>query len=665
MPYFVGQELLDVANLSYEESQKAKKINKEEYTVPDIDGNTGNLHSIWRDEEIEKWCEAPAVKQVVLVKKRGHGFGPLKGKSLSKSCRQEGKINFSCIADPCCYYPKTDSDSDCSFTTEELLKGLLRQVLDKDKVMKNFSEKGELYKLMLMKENFFTSYIENAERTPDKVLLRIDENTLTYSEFIERTAEIGYGLQKLGIKPNDKIGLILPNSIEWYLFFWASIRIGAQPVPIDPQSGVMELSKLIPATMSKICIAAKQYRNNVILNVLKEIVPEKCTVDRIICFADENELSENEVFLSADKFFADFCTDKCGLYEPEENHIMSLACTSGSTGTPKVLAVPYDGFYVSQVDMGSYLGFTSDDVMMIGMTLYHQGGFGMGLQMTVKGGTVLYQPQFNPITFLETVQKYHITVVQLTSTLAKVLLSTPDFDSYDLSSVKVCYFAGEVLPQDLADIFVKKLNIRVINVIGSSETATMVVWDSDRDSDVDPSDFRDLPFTAVRVINGDLSEVETDETGELCIHTDAIITEYFGNPELSKEKILTNKSGRWFCTGDLVKKLPDGRVRFAGRSKRIIKRGGNLVHAEEVESTLLTYPKVEAIAVTAEDHPVIGQQIVAYIQTVGGEKVTRGELARYFDGKLSAYKLPDKVIIVEEIPKDIGKIQFKYLREKK
>lgn len=517
-----------------------------------------------------------------------------------------------------------------------------------------------------MNRNFFTSFKENAELTPDKVLLRIDDRTLTYSEFMEKTAVIGYGLQKSGIGVNDKVGLILPNSIEWYLFFWSSVRIGAQPVPIDPQSGVFELSGLLPSAEIKICISAEHYRNNNIIKALKELVPSQYKVNRVVCLADSDKIPENDVFISADEFLENICTGVCDIYEPDENHTMSLACTSGSTGTPKILAVPYNGFYVSQDDMGNYLNFNADDVMMLGMTLYHQGGFGMGLQATIKGGTVLYQPQFNPITFLETVQKYHVTVIQLTSTLAKVLLSTPDFNKYDLSHVKVCYFAGEVLPKELADIFVKRLNIRVINVIGSSETATMVVWDSDRDGDVDPSDFRDLPFTQFRVINEDYSDVEADGTGELCIRTDAVITEYFGNPELSAEKILTDENGmRWFCTGDLVTKLPDGRIRFAGRSKRIIKRGGNLVHAEEVESALLTHPQVSAVAVTAENHPVIGQQIVAYIQPSDDRKLTRGEIARYFDGRLSAYKIPDKIVLVEEIPKDIGKIQFKYLRKKK
>lgn len=515
-----------------------------------------------------------------------------------------------------------------------------------------------------MQQNFFLKYKENAEKTPDKVLLRIDDKELTYSDFMAKTAVISSGMRNLGIGVDDKVGIIMPNSIEWYLVFWSAVRIGAQPVPIDPQSGVLELSRLIPATTSKICFAAEKYRNNNILGALTEMDREKLTVSKVVCFADDEKLPD-DLFISEKKFMADFTDGYSEIYVPSDDHIMSLACTSGSTGTPKMLSVPYYGFYQAADDMGAYLEFGENEVMMLGMTLYHQGGFGMGLQTTVKGGTVMYQPQFNPVTFLETVQKYHVSVIQLTSTLAKVLLSTPDFDKYDLSSVKACYFAGEVLPKDLADVFVNRLHIRVINVIGSSETATMVVWDSDCDGEYDPSDFRKLPFTDFRVIDAYKNDVEGDEVGELCIKTTAVITDYFGNPELSADKIITDAEGnRWFCTGDLVKRTETGRVRFAGRSKRIIKRGGNLVHAEEVEACLLTYSKVAAAAVTAEDHPVIGQQIVAYVQPSGDFKVTRGEIARYFDGKLSAYKLPDKVINVTEIPKDVGKIQFKYLREK-
>ncbi len=516
-----------------------------------------------------------------------------------------------------------------------------------------------------MSKNFFDYYSKYAQETPDKVLLRIDDNTLTYSEFMEKTALFGSALKKLGIGENDKVGLVMPNSIEWFIAFWSAVRIGAQPVPMDPQSGSLELSRLIPATTVKVIFAFEKYKANSILGAVSALVPEKISLTKVICFADENALPKDDCYITADKFVAEYGEKECEIFQPEYLHTMSLACTSGSTGTPKILSVPSGGFLSTQKDMGDYLEFTSDDVMMLGMTLYHQGGFGMGQQMALKGGTMMYQPQFNPVEFLETVQKYKVNVIQLTSTLAKVLLSTPDFDKYDLSSVRACYFAGEVLPKEIADIFVEKLGIRVINVIGSSETCTMVVWDSARDAGTDPSDFRKLSFTDVRVIDAQHNDVAEGEIGELCVYTDGVITDYFGNPELSAEKILTDDQGRrWFCTGDLVNKLPNGIVRFAGRSKRIIKRGGNLVHAEEVEACLLTHPKIAAAAVTDEPHPVIGQQIVAYIQPKGDEKVTRGELARYFDGKLSAYKVPDKVVLVEEIPKDIGKIQFKYLRKK-
>ena len=516
-----------------------------------------------------------------------------------------------------------------------------------------------------MSANFFDFYSKYAQETPDKVLLRIDENTLTYKEFMEKTAVFASGMKKLGIGEDDKVGICMPNSIEWYIVFWSAVRIGAQPVPMDPQSGSLELSRLIPATTSKVMFISEKYRTNNIIAAIEALVPEKIALGKVVCFAPEEAVPANETYISAEGFVKGFCGSECDIYQPDHLHTISLACTSGSTGTPKILSVPSGGFLSTQEEMGTHLGFTADDVMMLGMTLYHQGGFGMGLQMALKGGTVMYQPQFNPIDFLETVQKYRINIIQLTSTLAKVLLSTPDFDKYDLSSVRICYFAGEVLPKEIADVFVEKLGIRVINIIGSSETCTMVVWDSDIDQGTDPSDFRKLSFTDFRVIDQNRNDVPEGEVGELCVYTDGVILNYFGNPELSAEKILTDDQGRrWFCTGDLVNKLPNGIVRFAGRSKRIIKRGGNLVHAEEVEACLLTHPKIAAAAVTDEPHPIIGQQIVAYIQPKGDERITRGELAKYFDGKLSAYKVPDKVVLVEEIPKDIGKIQFKYLRKK-
>jgi fatty-acyl-CoA synthase len=338
------------------------------------------------------------------------------------------------------------------------------------------------------------------------------------------------------------------------------------------------------------------------------------------------------------------------------------ACTSGSTGNPKIIAVPNTGFVQSQKDMADYLGFTESDVMLLGMPLYHQGGFGIGLQMILNGGTVFYEPQFDPEKFLHIIQEEKVTVLQLTATLAKILLTVPDFDVHDISSLRVVYFAGEKLPLQIAKEFFEKRGIRVVNVIGSTETATMVIWDSDYDRSVDVNDFRALKFTEFRILNDEFQEVRTGETGPIYINTSALLKEYVCNKDETSRRICYFDNKKWFNTGDLGMKLPDNRVRFIGRIKRVIKRGSNLVCPEENEAFLLTHPHIAAVAVTGEIHELFGEMIVAYIQPKEGYTLNRGNIVKFCQGKLAAYKIPDKVIITNEIPHDIGKLQFKYLK---
>lgn len=511
----------------------------------------------------------------------------------------------------------------------------------------------------MRKKNFYQLIGDYAAKRPEKPLLTVDNQTITYEQFIEQTSKMAQSLSSFGVKEDTKVGLILSNSIAWYELFWGAIRIGAQPVPIDPQSGELELERLLSCADITICFMEKQYRNNHICEVVSKVQKKVPNVKQFVYLGGEQQIESSFIpykeFLEAGmgKVLSD-------VYESDDRHVMSLACTSGSTENPKVLSVPYVGFYDAIMDMADYLGFCSDDTMMVGMPLYHQGGFGMGLQVVVKGGSVIYQPQFEPIRFLETVERYKVTAIQLTSTLAKILISNSKFYEYDLSNIRICYFAGEVLPKEIAQIFVEKLGIRVINVIGSSETATMVVWDSDKDYDVDPSDFSELPFTKVHIWNSEKNETDI---GELCIYTTAVIFNYYKNEQATSQTVVDIDGKRCFRTGDMVERLPDGRFHFLGRCKRIIKRGANLVHAEEVEGYMLTHPLIESVAVIAEAHPVYGEQIVAYIKTVGNKMLTRNDVAKYFQGKFSAYKIPDKVIVTEELPHDIGKIQFKYIRK--
>lgn len=512
-----------------------------------------------------------------------------------------------------------------------------------------------------LSENLYTVFQRHAQATPEKTLLVVEEETIQYGEFVAETETLARALLAAGVKAGDKVGLILPNSGLWYKLYWAAVRIGAQPTPFDPQIGAWEMARLLGLTGVTVCFAAARYRQNAILDNLLIARQDAPALTHIIV----TDAPGGDGVLS----FAQFLSLAAAVPpEPpvcpvDATSALMLACTSGSTGNPKVIVVPHQGFRQSQQDMADTLDFGPDDVMLLGMPLYHQGGFGMGLQMVLNGGTVFYQPTFEPVKFLKLIEQYRITVLQLTATLAKIILSVPDFERYDLSSVRMAYFAGEVLPMAVARVFFEKLGIRVVNIIGSTETTTMVIWDSLFDAEVDVNHFRPLPFTALKILDDDYQEVPAGAVGTIFIHTDGLLTEYFRNEAETAFRLHRWEGRMWFNTGDLGQRCPDGRVRFAGRAKRIIKRGSNLIYAEEIESFLLTHPDIEAVAVTGESHELIGEQVVAHIQPCQGCAFTRRDLIQFCQGRLAAYKIPDRIVIVSAIPKDIGKVQFKYLKK--
>jgi acyl-CoA synthetase (AMP-forming)/AMP-acid ligase II len=511
----------------------------------------------------------------------------------------------------------------------------------------------------LSNTNLYTVFQNHASVTPEKTLLVVEDETIRYGEFVAETETIARALLALGVEPGHKVGLILPNSGLWYKIYWAAVRIGAQPVPFDPQIGEWEMARLLGLTEVRVCFAATRYRQNSILENLLVARQEVPTLEHIIV-ADAP--AGDEIF-PFDQFLqmASAPSSEVPICPVDEASVLMLACTSGSTGNPKVIVVPHQGFRWSQQDMADVLDFCPDDVMLLGMPLYHQGGFGMGLQMILNGGTVLYQPTFDPVKFLKLIEHHKITVLQLTATLAKIILSVPDFEQYDLSSVRLAYFAGEVLPMDVARVFFEKLGIRVVNIIGSSETATMVIWDSLYDTDVDVNNFRPLPFTAVKILDEAHQEVAVGDVGTIFIHTDALLMEYLKNEAENTLRLHYWDGLKWFNTGDLGQRCPDGRVRFVGRVKRAIKRGSNLIYPEEIESFLLTHPDIEAVAVTGQSHELIGEMVVAHIQPRQGRTFTRRDLIQFCRGQLAAYKIPDQIVVVDAIPKDIGKVQFKYL----
>ncbi|MBN2441459.1 MAG: acyl--CoA ligase [Spirochaetales bacterium] len=500
-----------------------------------------------------------------------------------------------------------------------------------------------------------------AKNTPDKEAAVIEGKKITFSQLKCIAEKIATCLYSIGIRHKDRVGIIFPNSIMWYSCFWGIIRLGAIPVPFSPQLGEYEMIELFNTTGIRACFTCIEFRGNEHLKKIEKHLHNFIDLKMVIVDGLCNETNEIVPFSKFISRYSETMHDYKVDLLPDDP--LMMVCTSGTTGKPKIIMVEHAGFLKSAQDMSNYLGFTHDEIMLLGMPLYHQGGFGMGLQSLIKGGKVIFQEKFTPEAFLSLISEEKVTVIQLSATLAKILLSVPDFESYDLSTLKMCYFAGELLPDELAAVFYDKLGKRVINLIGSSETASMQVWDSKTDREFPVNDFKPLPFTEVKVLNDHGNNCMIGEIGVINVFTDAILKKYYKNEQETNRRIKIIEGKKWFDTGDLGMVLPKNRVRFTGRQKRIIKRGSNLIYPEEIESFLLTHPDIEAIAVIGKEDKIIGEKTVAYIQLKDNAKINHGDLLKYCKGKLSTYKIPDRFVITVDIPKDIGKIQYKRIRE--
>jgi acyl-coenzyme A synthetase/AMP-(fatty) acid ligase len=419
---------------------------------------------------------------------------------------------------------------------------------------------------------------------------------------------------------------------------------------LDPQIGAWELQNLFSIVEIKLCLAVSRHRAVDLASALRDASQGRARPAVLVCLD-----GAAPGMITCDQFLGGAPALPIPGRSVSADEPLMLACTSGTTGNPKIIVVPHVGFLRAQMDMAAVIALSPEDRMLLGMPLFHQGGFGMGLQILMAGGEALYQSAFEPERFLATLAAQRVTACQLSATLAKILLSHPHLEQFDLSSLRLAYFAGEVLPDELAACFWRERRVRVVNIIGSSETATMVMWDSQRDAGRSASEYAPLPFTRIHV------EANGDEPGSLWVASAALLSSYYGNPEENQRRFCQRDGIRWFDTQDLVRALPDGYVRFVGRRKRAIKRGPNLVHPEEVEAFLLTHPAVAAVAVVSAAHPIYGESVLAYVQPAPGAALGRGELLAFCRGKIAAYKMPDRFHVVDVLPVDIGKIQYKRL----
>ncbi len=525
---------------------------------------------------------------------------------------------------------------------------------------------------------------ETAERFPDtEALVVVHQNIRwTYSELKKQVDLAALGLHAMGLQKGDRIGIWALNRAEWTVLQYATAKLGAILVNINPSYRVHELEYVLKQSGCKFLVIDEktehadyadmvyqllpklQYSDpgylretklpelNTIITVEKEAGPGMFTWQDVMALGDE---IKPEVL---DKIAATLHFD-----EP-----INIQYTSGTTGFPKGATLSHhnilnNGFFVTES-----LHLTDKDRMIIPVPLYHCFGMVMGnLGCLTHGATAIYASRtFDPEAVIRTTDHEKATILYGVPTMFHAELDHPDIGKYDVTSLRGGIMAGSICPVELMKKVQDVMKMTDLQIAyGMTETSPVSTQTtSDTPFDKRVSTVGQVhPHQEVKIIDPETGlVVKRGEKGELCTRGYSVMLGYWNDEEKTRQAI---DSARWMHTGDLATIDDEGYINIVGRIKDMIIRGGENIYPKEIEAFLLTHPKVNNAQVIGVPDEKYGEAVMAWVKVHEGVEISDQELIDFCKGKIAHYKIPKYFKFVEECPKTVtGKIRKVEMREK-
>ncbi|MFQ5963540.1 MAG: class I adenylate-forming enzyme family protein [Candidatus Scalinduaceae bacterium] len=488
---------------------------------------------------------------------------------------------------------------------------------------------------------------EHGDRHPNKIAIIHGDKKITYADLYDNIRRLAGGMISLGIQWGDRVVLLLKNSPEFIISFFAIAKVEAVAVPLNVQYKEQELTDYIRDSKPKIIIASRQ-----IIPLIKEITSfiadKECT---IIGVPD----GEDESFSYMSLIKENFSLNGTRNLSPQSEVLCQYS--SGSTGQPKRIIRTHFNLISEAEQFCTSVNMTGNDKILCVVPLFHAHGLGnCMLASTYAGATLVILEDFNRRRILKTIQEEQITVFPGVPFMFNMLADTPLRDEITLSSLRLCFSAGAPLPHRTFQKFYEKYGVSVRQLYGSTETGSVSI---NLDENISKTvESVGLPMKNVEVeifgMNGEV--LPPDETGNMGIRSPAMIMGYSGLEALNRESF---RDG-YFFPGDLGKKDNSGNLYITGRKTLFINTGGNKVDPSEIEMLLVTHPKVEEVVVVGvKNH--YGEDIIKAVVIPNGQCNER-EIVDFCEGKISDFKIPRIVEFRKEIPKSpLGKVLKKYL----
>ena len=519
---------------------------------------------------------------------------------------------------------------------------------------------------------------EMADRYPDQYAFKYTtlDYTRTYSQFREDVDRVAASLISLGVQPGHHVAIWATNVPQWFLTFWATVKIGAVLVTVNTAYKIHETEYLLRQSDTHTLVMIEDCKDSNYKEIMQELCPELDTLppgkplySRKLPFLRNvvtvgfrmNGCLEWEEFLDrAPMVPKEEVRRRASCVHPGD--VCNMQYTSGTTGFPKGVMLTHSNIINNGKIIGDRMDISTADRMMIQVPMFHC--FGMVLSMTncmTHGATMCPMPYFSPKSSLACVHEEKITCFNGVPTMFIAMFAHADFARTDFSHMRTGIMAGANCPADLMRRAAAEMNMtEILSVYGQTEASpgcTMGEVNEDLDHRVETVGSA-FPGVECKIIDPETGEDLPDGvSGEFVARGYNIMKGYYKMPKSTEATI---DAEGWLHTGDIACRTSDGYYKITGRLKDMIIRGGENLYPREIEEFYLTHPKVRDVQVVGVPDKRYGEEACAWIILKSGETSCEEEMREYGNANMAKHKVPRYFLFVEEFPMNAAGKILKY-----
>jgi long-chain acyl-CoA synthetase len=484
--------------------------------------------------------------------------------------------------------------------------------------------------------NLASVLTDSAERDPDHVALRLDDMEVSYGLLDEGSARLAAVLADRGLKPGDRVGIMLPNVPYFGVCYYGVLRAGGVVVPMNVLLKRREVAFYLGDSGAELMFAWEGFADDA--NAGAQEAGAECIVVK------PGEFEKLLAGVEPRREVVDRAPDDTAV----------ILYTSGTTGTPKGAELTHANLKTNCEITRDMFGIGGDVVTLGALPLFHSFGQTCGMNATLAaGGTLSLIPRFDPGKALEIIERDRVNLFQGVPTMYSALLHHEGHEKFDTATLELCVSGGSAMPVELMRSFEEAFGCKILEGYGLSESSPVASFNRP-DRERKPGSIGiQIEGVEMKVVDDDGNDVPQGEVGEIVIRGHNVMKGYWNKPDETGETLIDG----WLHTGDIAKIDEDGYFFIVDRKKDLIIRGGYNVYPREIEEVLYEHPAVREAAVIGVKDDNLGEEVGAAVALKDGEEASAQELRDFVKEQVAAYKYPRRVWFVDDLPKGpTGKI---------